>query len=412
MDVNEFFEKVRALKCSQCGATDIEILDEKVGKCKHCGTTILFDQPKTEVINNINIVSDGLNIGLPIKYYSVNSEYEKKDFLKNTLTVLTEDLSTPVDVLNSQFSDVSVRNIIIVMYKAVAHISYSASLGYEETEKYYEYDSARQKNVEKTRRVIKYKSASGDASGENTVFLPDGEKADILSTKERFTGKNSAYHTDRYSVIEAESSYFDSHFSYVAEEVVSKAKEIEEVEGLPVILSNDGKEKAKEEILSDFAWQVESKLKGGEVKDVKDFNYTGYVENFTEIKCYSVPEYYVNYKYGEENYHSVSIPAGNRDIVYSSPSESKEVEETIEKKNFAPTFFATLFMLASIIVSFTVWNMTWCITVFVLAMIFFIVSKVNGKAVQKDLIDGRQKEKQSKLINVLSEKGLQGENNG
>ena len=65
-------DKVEVIRCSSCGSSEIENINNNIGKCMHCGSTMLLPKQNAEIVsmlNNAYIYRANFNYDLAIKSY-------------------------------------------------------------------------------------------------------------------------------------------------------------------------------------------------------------------------------------------------------------------------------------------------------------------------------------------------------
>ena len=70
------------IRCSSCGSSDIETLSNSIGKCSHCGSTMLMPKQNEEIIallNNAYLYRANFNYDLAIKSYQFVLEKDSSE---------------------------------------------------------------------------------------------------------------------------------------------------------------------------------------------------------------------------------------------------------------------------------------------------------------------------------------------
>ena len=167
-------DETTPIVCPQCGSNDIELKSSELGKCKHCGTTVVL--PKKEqnvtVVNNF-VVSN--NSEDSAQYYIINRERTLDDeFRREAYVALTEDRRTPVDVSNGVFDYIGEGVEQYIEVDAVANITYSATVGYDYQVQYTEVDSNGNRHT-KTKTETRWEPFSGSLIKDSTVYVGNDE---------------------------------------------------------------------------------------------------------------------------------------------------------------------------------------------------------------------------------------------
>lgn len=64
--------KVKIIRCSSCGSSDVQEISNSIGKCSHCGSTMFLPRRDEEIINLLNsaqVYRENFNYDLAIKTY-------------------------------------------------------------------------------------------------------------------------------------------------------------------------------------------------------------------------------------------------------------------------------------------------------------------------------------------------------
>ncbi|HBF86056.1 MAG TPA: hypothetical protein DDW54_00090 [Clostridiales bacterium] len=363
-------EETKSIRCPQCGSTDVEIISGETAKCKHCGTAIDYGKPKT-VYNNttINVKSVG---GIPVSFYKVGVEFDKKQFKKEVFTYLTDNKNTPVDVLDSKFSEVSSIERKVIIYKGQANMSYSATVGIDRREEYYEYENG--KKVTKYRTVTDWHPTSGTFAGEYTAAIPNGE-----------------IQTGTYKIM-------NDARCLCAEKCAETTKSAAPADASEFAITQSGESTAKEIIEKYAESDCHGKITGDHVKD---FSCSSFV-NIVEIKGYIMPEYTIEYEHENEEYAISSFAAGKFTPFGNYPNQSKNIDEYAHYKNLLFSLPAFIMLIVSTILSFTIKPIGWIITLCLIATALFTVSRFTVKGFRKNIVNKRQDEKRRKLTDKLA----------
>ncbi len=376
MELNELVDRVKSLRCPQCGSTDIEITSLQAGKCKHCGTIVLIEEPKKEIINNININVKQTD-GNVIPFYEIKKEFDIKEFETQIFTRITYDETTPTDILDADFSAPYEQNKFFVKHTGEVTLTYNCSVGYDRQEEYSEWSNASKSYVTRTRKVTDWKPLSGTYTGKYDTILP-------LDKNNNLNDKIAAAQ------------------SLAVLDCIKTAKNSVPVDGVDFDVSDDKKDDAEYKIERDAASDCKYSIKADHVKD---FNYSAIV-NITETEFYKIPQYTVDYKYNDKNYKLHAFSAGKFHEYGATPNVSKDINSEAEVKNVKFNILSIMFLIASIVVSVLVQSALYVFLAFAAAITMYIITKLTFKKAQNSIIETRQAEKERKLDAFLKRKGL------
>lgn len=86
-------DKIEVIRCSSCGSTDIENIGGNMGKCSHCGSTMILPKKQGEIIsllNNAYIYRANFNYDLAIKSYQFILEKDSNELAAYEGILLSE----------------------------------------------------------------------------------------------------------------------------------------------------------------------------------------------------------------------------------------------------------------------------------------------------------------------------------
>lgn len=368
MDLNETIERMKALKCPQCGSTNIDMETMKSGKCKNCGATVLIEDTSQTVVNNVNVVVGDTQA---VSFYEVKADVTFLQFEKMVYKDLSYKDTTPPDVLSADFKKPKAKNVHVIEYTGDASINYSCSVGTD---------------VERTRynaqgTATKYKETEwqpyrGSYSDRKTVYVQCGdEDADTI----------------------------------MASMCIDNAKTVAEGEAFDI--SERDTQNAKGDILEEAAHDCKRKIRADHVKD---FTYTGVAE-IVSVKGYTLPQYYMDYEYKNKTYRAYAYAAGQATALRPggyggtygyAPDCSKEVKNTADKRNLPFSLLSAILLIASIIISFVIKDKRVIVTCFAIAAASFIIQFISQAIFKKAIFHSNAKEKKKRLAKLLNSKGL------
>ena len=365
---------VSAIRCPQCGSTDVKMTTEKTGECLHCGAMITIDDRPKKVVNDVKVfLSNAGDVG--VSFYKVKADKSEKTFIKDVYHSLAEHEDTPIDIFDYKFYPTTTEEKTVVAYRGNVHLTYSVMIGIDREVMYVE-DGKR-----KYKTVTDWHPMSGTHEGNYIVGIRDGDVtySETLSDENRYAG------------------YF--------EHAVETAKKIEEFDGEGVVLTQKNAEAGKEALIEKAALACRYGLSGNHVSD---FKYSATVD-LKEIRGYVIPEYSVAYKEDEESektYVASAFAAGD-DFVYGEcPDDTRNINAYTTISNLKFTIPSIAFLLASIIVSLVVNNATVMYVVGILAIAFFVFSVLIANRIRKNVIKKNIEIKKTKMEELIQEQGL------
>lgn len=381
---------IQGIVCTQCGSGNIELISEDMGKCKNCGTQILINKQKdTNVVtNNVNVYV-GENSGeKSISFYMLPKEVSANEFYANALTEIALDKNTPADIFQlAKFSPVKTEYRQYLLGKGTADMTYSATVGYDRKETYYEkqrdYDRERRmndgrqyfKDVQKTRTVTDWKPFSGTHKGEYVGSVPNGDNAKTC-----------------------ESGDYESF-------CLKKAVEYSADSGFPAPLppSDRAIEGVKSSIKISAEFACKRQLPGDRNKD---FRADGTVE-LSRIESHVAPQYVLNYKYLGVDYGAHAHSVKESLIKCKSPSARSEIENEIENKVLVKSFnIATLSSLVLSILASILFPLALKIIFGILAIGSFVTYWIIRSKTSKNVYNEKLTKKKTSLIALLKSKGI------
>lgn len=376
----------KAIVCSQCGSSDIELISETLGKCQNCGTQVVVNTAKTPnvVTNNINIQMVESCGEPPLSFYELPIEVDSGTFFANALTKIALDKDSPDDIFTKGvFNPVKTEYCQYLRASGNVELSYSATIGYDRKEEYLEkvrkYDSKTKREYEtyekKVRTVTDWHPHSGTYRGSHigTVENVPSDYADAVDY--------SSLCSQRATLYDAEKSKLPA----------------------PVAPTSDAIELAKLDIKISATIQCSSSLPGDKNKD---FHSDGTVD-LTAIECHVAPRYVLEYSYNENNYSAMAHTVANSEIKLTTPSVKAKNEKEIESQKTVKTWnILTLCALLTSILFAIIMPVVLKITFAVIGLVSFIINCIVKAKVAKSIYAEKERNKKKTLIDLLKKKGI------
>lgn len=318
------------------------------------------------------------------RVFTVKKEISKEEFLRKVLVTLASSGDTPVDVVKAQFGEVSERIREVIVCSAHVETDYSASIGYDRIEEYWDKERKKDSNgnyyyvdVKKTRTVTDWQPHSGHTSGDavNAAFNEEGawsEKNDLML------------------------------------KAIRTVKDENIVEKGTAIVAKEGLDEAK----TKCGWDIHFSISypGDHHKDER------YSDDITvkTLECYKLPYYDVEFTYGGKKYHacgfacgeievSTEFPENDVNIVYKAAQDTAGARKGMKIGWIA---FGVLFAFA-IIMDIVGVYWTWAFTIvgLVLAIVLHVRSDKKYKARLRELKEDNVKIKKTELDSALKKYG-------
>ncbi len=374
-----------AIICTQCGSNDIELISEDMGKCKNCGTQIVINTPKeTNIItNNVNIQMVDSYGEVPLGFFELPIEMKQEEFFAEALMQIAQEKNTPDDIfIAGEFEPIKTIYCQYLSASGNVDMSYSATIGYDRKEEYYEKEKkykdgrAYYENVKKTRTVTDWQPFSSTYKGNHTGTVNnDGQEG-----------------TDKFD-------YFTRCVDKAIEYDTNTSKS-------PAPLPPTGNS------VEDLKWSIESSASAhcryslpGDHN--KDFTSSGIVD-LTTIESHVAPRYLFDYTYKDNKYNVGAHTVKESKIQYTTPSAAKENEKEIENQKTVKIFnIATFCTLLFAILSAILFPIALKITFMSIALATFIVNCVVKSKISKEIYARKQIQKKKDLIALLNKKGIE-----
>ncbi len=370
--------------CPNCGSNDLLLMTSYTCKCHHCGSVFNVERDNSKKNNIVTkIVTDERQI-----FLALPKNGEIMDFIKSSFVKLYTDEFTSVNTVNANFApayeEVSTFGVIEADYA----LSYSADIGYDRTETYYETETyyvngkPNYRQVARTRVVTDWHPISSTYfGGDISTFckIDDNDGIYDVSTEEKHFKDIYSYN----SCVPLNSlTYAVTPFS-ATEDMLSSAIS------------------AGEDIA---ASQCQNSLPGDHVAN---FRYTA---THTVKKIYNVSklDYVLPYSVGEQNYCIRGCSFDNVPHLDYSPKD--DVSKNIKKqtaKVFGPLLFVPLILFligAALLSVFFEMFYLFAVPGGYLLIVGIIWAAVNANKIKKTKETNRRlkKEKLDKLLKEYS----------
>lgn len=253
----------KAIKCSNCGSSDLKLMSLDYAICENCKTKISLKKPaKTKIIKNeIHVNDNNLNGVKTVKKFRLEEKMSKEEFFRTEMIDLATKIDSVQNIFDTDFSDVQITYRTIDVIEVCTEINLSASVGY-----YRRY-------------------ANGNSY---TKWSAYHDKKKVYNSNSIIKNKRDYEFDERLEPLEENFAYWLRN---------KDAKEC-------------GDEIADEKTNYPNEYQISSSIKKCEAEAIqscknnipgdslKDFTYdcNSYV---TDVKCYEIPEYTIDFDYDD-----------------------------------------------------------------------------------------------------------------
>lgn len=308
----------------------------------------------------------------------VCSTFTKEEFLRDLFIRLTKDKHTPTDILSSTFAEIEEHDAEYLAVNAEVDIQFSCRVGndrkeeYWDKEKYTENGVTKYRDVKKTRTVTDWSPYNGSNKSKELVAVRNTAESDSLYSA---NGESEVF----FSTIRALGS-------------TAKGEDLDTAE---ITVNREAVKSAKELCM------YKSYLKAAPKCDHRESeNYWGNVE-INRIDGLILPEYELEYTYGERKFNARSFGCGMLFTHYDAPDVSSKINKIGNKK--ALWFLAAaggMFVLALIL---AICGLTWFVLPFILSVGLVVAYFVFKRIFKNSLYNKVQNEKKELLIKALKD---------
>ncbi|MDE6667927.1 MAG: hypothetical protein K2K38_06235 [Clostridia bacterium] len=324
----------------------------------------------------------------------VKKELVKEAFLRDTLIRLSLNEGTPLDILDSEFGEVTESEDEYLSVHADVEINYTCQIGNDRTEEYwdketyYENGTKKYRDIKKTRTITDWSPFSGSNQSEEIVIVAN-KNTDILyncKINEKAHPALRTSNTENWEVLGVGGENSNKNtFADISLDALRQA-----------------------EILCKDECFARVRLPGDHQKD-KDYHGTVKVKKITG---YILPEYSLQYKYKDNTYRATSFAFGEVNSDYTAPTEHEKVEKLAKKKakpflwsGISAILLAVVFAICSGFVASGVFTALYILSflggIGLILTYIFIQSKFRN-----NIYKNRQQEKIKLLNAALEKRGL------
>ena len=309
--------------------------------------------------------------------YVYTPERSESDFLRNTILKLAHEKTTPTDIFESDFSNVTTQNVQYLNTSGVVTVDYNVSIGYNRKEKYEEWNKALGRVETKERQVTDWQPYSGSYT---STYL-------------------SAYVECKNSTDEASGKFVASAIGSCNKKSITFYDDNNTDEILYEEVTNDDMQNAMDILHARGRIQCSSHLPGD---TYKDFSGNSRISN-KKSSIHIAPLHTLTYIYRGEEYTSKAFSFGRYNEIAKMPDASGEYKKelNIRTKFFGYASIALALLSCILSLAVPVAAVVWIGFILSLASTaLFIVAR---KFIEKDM-DKRIKAIKISEANKLLEK--------
>lgn len=380
--------RVISLRCPSCGSTDIVMESEKIASCKSCGSKFAVAEDKGE--RNVYVTNE-VHIGAGSKVANhVNRTYndvvDAVTVMRNVFIDLADDPNSPEDIFDSEFGTVirEIDQYLCVIYDV--NVAYSASVGYDRRETYYERGSDGNLK-EKTRTVTDWRPVSGQkifTEGASYVLKTNGDP-------------------------DEQRSRFRTLLKTADESIPFEQGN---VDVKPIVPTDEVYYAARGNAESQAESECRDSLPGDHVRDFR-------ASSVSELKIsavYVVPDYVLPYKYKGAEYSSREYACSTTVAKSKRPSDEANKKKNVSAK-LRPIAVPALLMPLALLIAAIVLLVTdpavevrvgVIVALYVVSIALVIVSLIRSKLLLSDYMGYLQRIKTEGLEKLLARKSLPG----
>lgn len=378
--------KTISLKCPNCGSSDITMESERLAVCKSCGGKFAIEEDKG--VRNVYVTNE-VHIGegagkADLENRTVESVVDAVTVMRNVFIDLADDPDIPEDIFDSEFGTVVSEIDQYLCAEYDVSVTYSASVGYDRKEKYYDTDS-QGRLVEKTRTVTDWRPFNGHQNLRETGTAVLQTKGDAYVQRIRF----GVWLRNSGDSVPFEQGSVDDE---------------------PVTPSKDSYDEARKEAESKAESACGSSLPGDRHKDFRATS----VSELKSSTVYVIPDFVLPYKYKGTEFSSREYACNTYASQITGPSDkaNKEAKVSAKLRPFIiPALVVPIVLFITAIIFMNVdpivgVRVSVILVLFAASIGLFVLASVKRKRLISDHVRYIQQEKTEGLERLLAEKKL------
>lgn len=376
-------EENEVIQCEKCGSTEVDVISEDLAICKHCKSKILLNVSKKVVNNIVNEVHITTTGGSRSFYtYAIKKDIKSELFFREAIIQNYAKQYVPVEFIDRDFGPVTLDYESYYWAICNVDVDYSASVGYDRTEHYREWDDVNKRYEDKTRTVTDWRPFSSTKHTQVEFVRQVGKK------------KEEEFFLEQLDYNPTIKNYDEADFE--------KGKIIMPSSGELDTIKNESIHKVGKSCIYDLPGDRN-----------KNFTYSG-SSGLKSVKVYSAPIYNISYNNDENKKFTIRGYAFGDVKPYGDvENEEGKIENEINQK-LIKLFTATLILLISSLVVSVLFGLALMfsfskILVFIFGIISLILATIYliiYSNTKKKLHKSRSVKKYHKLKKFLSDKGF------
>lgn len=303
----------------------------------------------------------------------------KEDFLRQTFINLSADRNTPIDILSSQFAEVTDSEQQLLLVGAHVKVDVTCQVGNDRTEEYLSTEKYRENGVEKERIVKKTRTVTDWAP---LAFSRDEDRSAIVLNQDE------------------DVCYIDNDRKYFGILKDCKKDSVKSISDTYIEQNDAAIARAKKLCMS------KSVDDGIPSKKSKDVSVSG-TAKVIGINGLIVPEYNLKYKYNGKEYTANGPACGLGDSdVHICPHDEESVDKTANKKALPFLLGGVAAVLLGLILAIVQVPVVVATLIMMAGVGFIVAYFIAKKKFCVKIKNDRQQVKKKKLIDALSKRGL------
>ena len=320
--------QIKAIKCPQCGSTDVRAISSTRFICGFCSAQFIVDEGNARKENEDYVETEPD----PIKY-EIHAEFSKKEFLRESWICLAAE-DAPLEIFCKDFSEVNTVSHEVFVESFTAEIAYRAGIGYDRSDSFIDYDTYYEKQPY-TDYEKRFNSSTGLYETHAVTKYNEVKKQRPITryrTVTDWTLTNGDYTTDTHVFVEnVEGQKFDDKrfLSNVPHIKSSLIEELPEEKAKTIAVSESTRQEANKMHANNITTALQTALPGDHNRDVswkitKASNYTRSI--------YVIPEFESTIGLNGYNCTKRAFPFGELKVVGNKIKNSTSRESAIKQK--------------------------------------------------------------------------------
>lgn len=261
-------------------------------------------------------------------YYVYTPERSESDFLRNSLLKMAAERTTPKDVFEADFSNVTTEQMQYLSICGEVTVEYNVSIGYYRWEEYKEYNNGTKRYETKRKKVTDWHPDSGSYTSTSlTAYVECGNSSDEKAG-ELVAAAVRTCNPDNIAFYDEDDKDDIIGFKEIEQADVANANDI---------LHSRGREQCRSHLPGDT---------------YKDFNGKSHI-SVSERAVHIAPLHTLTYTYKDVQYTSKALSFGKYKEISKMPDASAEYAKELNRKTMIFGLVALALAVISSIISLT-----------------------------------------------------------